>query len=113
MTISFLTLCSFFDWDKIIAHYNVNQAGKSYYHLDYLSDLSYKTIPIVSLLDDELQQIESYQKKEYYFEKDVLSPEAYLDRLENRKMKFKTEWEHKGFLSWNLPEHLAYQALFE
>lgn len=107
-----LTVSSFFDWDKIIANYNVSQAGKSYYHLDYMSTLSYKTLPIVILPDEKLTNIVQYQSQDYSFERDACSTENYLERLENRKMKFKYDWENKGLLSWNLPEHLAYRKLF-
>ncbi len=107
-----LMLSSLFNWDGIIAKYNFAHADKSFLHLNYMLNLSYKTLPVLHQPLPELLRIDSVQRTIFPFEKNYLEPERYHDMIQQRKANFKIYWESKGILSWNLPEYLAYQKLF-
>lgn len=114
-----LVLCSFVDWDTLIAKYNVSHSTNSYYHFSYNAELSDKTLPIINLSKKELQNIEAYHEKEYSFESSSISrsvyigKENYADRIDTRIADFKGKWENKNLLEWNLPEYLAYKKLMD
>jgi hypothetical protein len=108
-----LLISSFINWDILIAKYNVAHIRKSYYHMKYMSDLSYATLPIVDLPVYELEQIELFQRDRYSFERTDISPEQYIQKIEMKKNNFKNEWEQKSWLSWNLSEYLTYSELIE
>ncbi|HSY61148.1 MAG TPA: DUF4173 domain-containing protein [Cytophaga sp.] len=108
-----LLISSFVNWDKVIAKYNVSHAGRSYYEMQYMSQLSYATLPIVDLSMDKLERIKQYQFNKYPLERIDITPSEYIQRIEMKKNKFKSEWEQKSWLSWNLSEYLTYMELVE
>lgn len=109
-----LIVSSLINWDTLIARYNFSQAGRSYLHFDFVAGLSDKTLPYIDKPLDELQKIDSIQNIKYPNEAGrYMTPKAYYSKVENRKVKFKAEWEAKGILSWNYPEYKAYRMLFE
>jgi hypothetical protein len=110
---SLLLLSSFVNWDKVIATYNVAHAGRSYYHMLYVSNLSCATLPIIDLQENELERIQQFQIERYPLETEELSPQSYVQKIEIRKNAFKKEWEQKSWLSWNLSEYLTYMELVE
>jgi len=107
-----LVISSGFNWDSIIAKYNFDHAGKSFLHLNFMARLSFKTLPLQDKSLEELNKIDSVQKAKFPFEKSYISPEFYHERIQLRKAHFKADWEKNDFLSWNLPEYLAYKELF-
>ena len=106
-----LLMSSFVNWDTIIAKYNVAHAGRSYYHMNYMSNLSNATLPIVDISASELAHIEQFQFNRYPLERTDINSRQYLQQIEIRKNSFKNEWEQKSWLSWNLCEYLAYREL--
>lgn len=107
-----LVCSSLVNWDTLIAKYNFRHAETSFTHLNYLSSLSDKTLPYTDKSLTELDQIVQQQKNEYPNERSYISAKTYHERIERRKEQFKTKWESKSILSWNLPEHRAYRRLF-
>jgi len=80
--------------------------------LDYMSTLSDKTLPILDKPLYNLTVIDELQKEKFPFEQKYMTPVEYNVEIENRKKEFKKKWETKSYLSWNLPEYLAYRKLF-
>ncbi|TAH41311.1 MAG: DUF4173 domain-containing protein [Bacteroidetes bacterium] len=107
-----LIFSSLFNWDSIIAKYNFAHADKSFLHLNYMVNLSYKTLPILDQPLPELIRIDSVQRTIFPIEEYYLKPERYHELIQKRKSNFKLHWERKGILSWNLAEYRAYQKLF-
>ena len=108
-----LVICSLINWDGVIASYNFNHADRSFLHLDYMSTLSDKTLPILDKPLAELSRIDKFQKEKFPFEVKYMTPEEYKRIIDARKKDFIENWEKKGFLSWNLPEYLAYRDLLK
>lgn len=107
-----LVLSSVVNWDVTIARYNFNHASTSFLHLDYLSTLSDKALPYLNKPLDELQKIDTVQKAKFPLDRDYMPPEEYHQIIERRILKFGKRWDSEGWLSWNLPEHMAYRKLF-
>lgn len=107
-----LIFFSVFDWDNIIAKYNFKHSDRAFLHLDYLATLSDQALPYLDKPLDELVKTDKIQKEKFRFEEKYMSPQEYHTIIERRKESFKEKWEAKRFLSWNLPEYLAYKKLF-
>jgi hypothetical protein len=106
-----LIFFSFFNWDNIIAKYNFAHADRSFLHLNYMATLSDHSLPLLDKPLPDLTAIDSLQKKIFPFERIYLDPASYHEQIQSRIKSFKLEWEQKNFLSWNLPEYLAYKKL--
>lgn len=113
ITFIFLLLfgLSFFDFDKLISIYNRGRIGEAYYDLYYHSNMSDKTLEYIDLTDEELDAIIEYQTKTSKYKYVSLSKSDYKYRIDTKKRSFRYDWETKGFLEWNLAEHLAYSTL--
>jgi len=112
-----LLVSSLFNWDSIIARYNFSHADRSFLHLNFLVMLSDKTLPVLDVPVETLKQMDAVQTKQFPMDTDrngrsvLLTPDEYHTRIEIRKSEFIKRWESMGFLSWNLPEYLAYRRL--
>ena len=107
-----LVISSLANWDRVIARYNFTNANQSYIHLDYLANLSDKSLPILDLSKTQLQEIEQFQKSKFRNEENKLTYASYYRVIQDRKDNFKEKWEAKNWLSWNFAEYRAYQELF-
>ncbi len=108
-----LVLSSIVNWDTLIAKYNFEHADEAFLHFDYLANLSNKSLPYLDKPFSELMKIENIQKEKFAFETDFMNAKEYYQHIEFKKTVLKKEWESKGFLSWNLPEYIAYNKLFK
>jgi hypothetical protein len=108
-----LVLSSIINWDMLIAKYNFSHAERSFLHLNFMADLSDKALPYLDVPLAELKKLDTIQKQNFPYEKvRYMNPETYHSIIDTRKAFFKEKWENKGFLSWNLPEYLAYEKLY-
>lgn len=107
-----LTISSLPNWDLVIAKYNFSHYKTSYLHLDWLEDLSSKTLPYLIKNEVELNEIKKTQLLLFKNSKFKQDYENYNSFLERRIEGFKTHWEAKPFLSWNYAEWKAYHSLF-
>jgi len=106
-----LVISSAFNWDNIIAIYNFRHSGKSFVHLDYLATLSDNTLPVLDKSLPELLSIQKTQIEMFPFEKKYMTPDEYHQIIEKRKINFLQKWESQSFLSWNLPNYMAYKKI--
>ncbi len=100
-------------WDIFIARYNFAHAGQSFVHLNFLSGISDKALPYLDVPLEQLQAIDKEQEGKFPFgrERRYMEPARYREIIDLRKANFIYRYEGEGWLSWNLPEHLAYKAL--
>jgi|SRR5688572_23075164 len=108
-----LIICSFINWDTFIAKYNFNHSRNAFIHFNFLARLSDESLPFLDKTLSELKLINEVQKLKYPQEKNYMTPENYHKWIQKRKIRFRENWETKGWLSWNLPEQLAYNKLFK
>lgn len=108
-----LSLTAIVNWDVTIAKYNFTHYETGFVHLDWLSNLSDKTIPYLKKDPALLQQIETIQNQLYPDPKLRQDYPYYSEKIENRTNAFLQKWERKSFLSWNYAEYKAYQKLVD
>ena len=111
-----LNSLTFFNWDVIIAKYNIANYKKSYVHLIYLSKLSDSALFALQIPSEKLEYISSVQKEKFTFSSFEhsrlnISGEEYQNRIQSRIDSFKTKWENKHWLSWNYAEYKCYNLL--
>lgn len=106
-----LVLASLLNWDSIIANYNFKHYQTSFLHLEYLTTLSDKTLPILNKSEEELKRIERVQKEKFPFDGKAMDVEDYRSKIESKKILFISNWENKNCLSWNYAEYSAYKEI--
>lgn len=108
-----LVFSSLVNWDNVIAKYNFKHADKSYLHLEYLVTLSDKSLPYLDKTLSELSLTEETQRQLFPISEYSMTSSEYYKRVNKRKEIFKTNWENKSLLEWNLAEYRAYNKLFK
>lgn len=108
-----LVISSAIPWDIYIARYNFSHAGQSFVHLNFLSGLSDKALPYLDVPLEKLQTIDKEQEDKFSFgrQQRYMEPVRYREIIDLHKKNFLERYKEEGWLSWNLPEHLAYKAL--
>ena len=111
ISLFFLSLCSFVDWDRYIARYNWKHAGQSYFHFDYLAHLAPSSISELWGDEEQLREIQLWQSVQYPDEHNALTPETFQLKLQERAEAFCTDWENRPWLAWNARDYWTYQRL--
>jgi hypothetical protein len=106
-----LLFMSFFNWDSIIARYNLAHYKTAFVHLDFLADLSSTALPEMVKTPQEWEEIQKQQASLFHFDYDYMSAPVFQKIIEDRKAAFKSSWEAKSFLSWNYAEYKAYHSM--
>lgn len=106
-----LSVTSCVNWDVLIARYNLSKGGQAFVHLDFLATLSDAALPDLHIAQDQLYQWQNFQNQTYRLSEDFMSPEVYLSIIASREADFIQQYQNKSWLSWNLPDYLAYRRL--
>jgi hypothetical protein len=110
-------LCmSLFNWDGIIARYNMAQAGQAFVHLDFLSTLSDKALPDLMRSPAELEKIDAFNATliggaERYSRELYMNPEAFRTHIDQRVQDFLAEFPKRSWREWNRADAQAYESL--
>lgn len=104
---------SFFNWDLIIARFNINRAEKAFFHTDFMVQLDSNTLPILIMKPDQMQRISLAQNKIFHYYDNYLPLEVYNKRLLERKILFLEGYPQMKWLEWNMADYLTYQRLKE
>ena len=108
-----LTLSTLVNWDSYISRFNFAHADRSFVHYDFLSDMSYASLPYLDKSLKELQEIEQSQKERFPTVEQYMQSQEFYDHIQERKSDFISIWKRKSLLEWNLPEYWAYRQLIE
>jgi hypothetical protein len=106
-----LVLLTLVNWDAVIARYNFSHYRTAFVHLNFLSNLSDKTLPLLNKSLEELKAMETVQKELFPFEEQYMNADAYHKKIQQRKEYFMSRWNEKNLRSWNFAEARAYKAL--
>jgi hypothetical protein len=102
-----IILLAVFNWDLIIADYNLNRKSSNVIDKEFLISLSNETLPIVYNNLDKIEKIDNSKILYYGYENQIL-----YSTLMNYKIKeFKKEYEKRSILSWNYSDYMAYKKL--
>ncbi len=108
--IVFAVLC-LFNWDVIIAKFNVNRAEKAFYHTDFMVHLNNSALPVIIMDEQKLNRVSEAQAKMFTYHENYMSFEDYKTDLKWRKEHFLKEYPETHWLSWNLADWIAYRRL--
>lgn len=105
-----------FNWDGIMARYNMAQQGKAFVHLDFLAGLSDKALPWLVKTPEELEGMAAFNATliagaEHYSRDLYLGPEAYRERIGQRVQTFRERYVERSWKAWNLADARAYRLL--
>ncbi len=106
-----LVISSLLNWDSIIAKYNFNHYQTAFLHLEYLTTLSDKTLPILNKSEEELKRIQHVQLEKFPFDGKAMDVVDYRSKIESKKIRFISKWENKNWLSWNYAEYSAFEDI--
>jgi hypothetical protein len=109
-------MMALFNWDGIIARYNMAQAGRAFVHLDFLATLSDKALPGLVWSPVELERIAAFNATliggaERYSRNLYMTPEAYRERIQQRVRDFLKEYPQRSWKEWNRADAKVYEAL--
>ncbi|MCC7318140.1 MAG: DUF4173 domain-containing protein [Bacteroidales bacterium] len=108
-----LTLSTLVNWDSYISRFNFAHADRSFVHYDFLSDMSYASLPYLDKSLKELHEIEQSQKERFPTVEQYMQSQEFYDHIQERKSDFISIWKRKSLLEWNLPEYRAYRQLIK
>lgn len=105
-----------FNWDGIIARYNMGHSERAFVHLDFLSTMSDKALPYLIRSREELEQIAAHNAEliggtERYSRHLYMTPEDYNTFIDERVRIFVSSYPGRSWKEWNWADARAYQAL--
>lgn len=108
---------TFFNWDLIIAKYNINNYQTSYVHFDFLSSLSNSSLFALQISPEQYEHILHVQHDKYPFYKQHPKlnerQKLYQEKIQDRVNQFKISWECKHWLEWNYADYKSYHNLID
>jgi hypothetical protein len=100
------------NWDSMIAQYNFSHYKTAFIHLPFMSSLSDKTLPYLSITDDQIAEIESKQVEQIPFAREGYFRDVeYKNTIEVRIRKFKKRTADRHWLESVWAEDRAYEQL--
>lgn len=109
-----LMMC-LFDWDTLIARYNVAQRERAFVELKYLGSLDEKALPHLILSDLQLENLEAHNAlligSERYYRWPYVYQLPYALSTHLRVERFVQEYEERSWREWNLADARAYAEL--
>ena len=104
-----------FNWDIVIAKYNLNSYDKSFIELSFLTHLSEKALPYIDVEHEKLNQIDKHQSEKFSFSKRsiYMNTNTYQTTIKKKIEIFKSEYPKRTWLEWNYSDYKAYHLLTE
>ncbi len=107
---------SLFDWDTIIARYNMAQRERAFVELDFLATLGDKSLPCLVRSKLELQNLDSYNEHvlggpHRYTRQLYMTPEFFAARINHRVDAFMKEYPERSWREWNAADAWAFRVL--
>ncbi len=95
-----------FDWDTIIAKYNLNHYPEAFVEASYMLTLDEKIYPLIDKNSQILQQDDSLNTYEYFYD-------PYDVVFNSQVNEFVEKYKEKTWLSWNYKDNVAYKYFIE
>lgn len=100
-----------FNWDKLIAAYNINHATKAFFHPEFMIGLNSTALPELKASLKDLDKIQLEQTAKFEFYRNYMPLDYYKERVGERINDFKLGYPQMTWQSWNLAEYQAYREL--
>jgi len=102
---------SLFNWDVIIARFNVNRSEKAFFHTNFMMSLHSSALPVLLMDDQKLQSTEVAQKKLYPYHGRYMSLTKYNNVIRERKRDFLAGYPQMHWLSFTVADYRTSQKL--
>ncbi len=106
-----LICLSLFNWDKIIASYNVKHSEKAFFHAEFMISLNSSALPELKLSAERTKEIKAAQFDKFDYYRDYMPLEEYKKRVEERCKDFSEGYHQISWLGWNYADYQAYKSL--
>ncbi|MFH1118715.1 MAG: DUF4153 domain-containing protein [Bacteroidota bacterium] len=106
-----LICLSFFNWDKIIASYNVERSEKGFFHPEFMITLNSSALPELMHSTKFIDRIESAQTSKFDYYGQYMSLDYYKEKVELRCRNFITGYNQISWQGWNYADYQAYKEL--
>lgn len=106
-----LICLSFFNWDKIIASFNVQRADKAFFHPEFMITLNSSALPELKRSTEIIDKIEAAQESKFDYYREYMSLAHYKERVEERCSDFTQGYNHLSWQGWNYADYQAYKSL--
>ena len=105
-----------FNWDGIIARYNMDHREQAFVHLDFMAGLSDKALPYLVRSPEELEKVAAHNTEliggaERYSRNLYMTPEEYRALIDQRVREFVGSYPDHSWKEWNWADARAYLAL--
>ena len=107
-----------FDWDTIIARYNMAQRGKAFVELDYLTTMSDRTLPYLIRSNLQLEDLDTFNEHllggvERYSRTLYMDPQAYVACIHVRTERFLNKYPERSWREWKWADAWSYHLLLD
>lgn len=107
---------TWFDWNAIIARYNLRNHDHAFTHFEFLYDLPDACLDDLNLSKEEALVIDQNRvmpskKRNRTRTKSYMSAEMFQSSLKERQDRFMRDFPNRDWRSWTLAEQLAYNRL--
>lgn len=107
-----ITLC-LFNWNRIIANYNLNHWNWDDIDIDFYLELSDHELPLLYANMDKIEKQMVAHKLNRVRWVENLNHITFEKALDNRKAKYLKNYQQYGWQSWNMADANTYKALQE
>lgn len=102
---------SLFNWDVIIARFNVNHSEKAFFHTNFMVNLDSSALPLLVMDDHKLKRTEAAQKKLYPYQVRYMPFDKYNKEVNERKQNFLAGYPQMQWLSFTVADYRTYEKL--
>jgi len=103
----------FFNWDLIIARYNVKHTDSAFFHTNFMMNLHSCTLPVLKLDPETLRQIDSITSNSYPDHDYYVSAKRFDERINERTDDYLMGYQHLNWQGKNITDALTYKRLSE
>jgi hypothetical protein len=108
-----MELYGFFNWDLIIARYNVKHTDSAFFHTDFMMNLNSSALPVLMLDPQTLRQIDS-TRNNFYPNRHYYAPAQHFDeRIKERTDDYLMGYQQLNWQGKNITDALTYKRLSE
>ncbi|MBW6489843.1 MAG: DUF4173 domain-containing protein [Lentimicrobium sp.] len=106
-----ILLLSLFNWDMIMARYNVRHSDKAFFHTNFMMELNSSTLSVLLLSPEELSQINTLTRQSYPDRDLYYTTSQFDERIRQRSRNFLYGYPLLGWQGKNFAEMRTYKAL--
>lgn len=113
MAYAVIIFTGLFNWDMVIARYNVKHAGRAFFHTDFMMRLDSSTLPVLRLDASSLNRIDSLNRINFPDHHYYASVDTYAGYIDQRTRNFLQGYPRLTWQSFNIADARAYRRLSE